>query len=127
MRPPMESLNMRKTLCICAALLTASCVTKWSKPGATEAEFEATKSACNGRSYSQFPPAPQQAMIMAGYMTPMQTQCYGRDYYGYGGVNCYITGGQYIPPSYMTVDSNQGPRDAAVRNCLFEQGWTPDK
>jgi hypothetical protein len=114
---------MHKILCVCAVLLTASCVTKWSKPGATEAEFEGTKSACDGRSYSQFPPAPQQIMIMAGYVTPMQTQCYGSGYY----VNCNTTGGQYIPPSYMTVDNNQRPRDAAVRSCFFEQGWTPDK
>jgi hypothetical protein len=114
---------MRKILWICVALLTASCATKWSKPGATEAEFEGTKSACSGRSYSQFPPAMQQVMIMTAYTTPLQTQCYGTGY----AVNCNTTGGQYIPASYMTVDNNQVPRNAAVRSCFFERGWTPDK
>jgi hypothetical protein len=110
-------------LCICAALLTASCATKWTKPGATEAEFEGTKAACAGKAYSQFPPAPQQLLIMAGYMTPLQTQCFGSGY----SMNCNTTGGQYIPPSYMTVDNNQSARNASVRGCFFEHGWTPEK
>jgi hypothetical protein len=103
--------------------LIAACATKWEKPGATEAEFEATKSACQSRSYSQFPPMPEQVLIMAGYTTPMQTQCSGAGYYS----NCYTTGGQYIPPSYMTVDNNQAPRNSANRSCFFEHGWTPAK
>ena len=103
--------------------LVASCATKWEKPGATEAEFEGTKSACQAQSYSQFPPLPQQVMIRSGYTTPMQTQCFGGGYY----LSCDTTGGQYFPASYMTVDNNQGARNSAVRSCFFEHGWTPQK
>lgn len=95
----------------------------WAKPGGTSVEFEATKAACISQSYSQFPPMPEQIMIMAGYVTPVQTTCSGGGYT----VNCFSTGGNYIPPAYVTVDQNQNARNSGFRSCLMTAGWQPVK
>jgi hypothetical protein len=101
----------------------AGCTEYWEKPGGSTAEFEAMKGSCTARAYSQFPPMLQQIVLVAGYRTPIQTICTG-----YGAfVNCYTTGGEYVPPSTMTVDRNENVRDQAVRSCFFENGWTPVK
>jgi hypothetical protein len=42
-------------------------------------------------------------------------------------VNCFTTGGQYMPPVYMPVDQNQAGRNSGVRSCLFAAGWQPVK
>src|SRR6202034_466052 len=64
-----------------------------------------------------------QTMLTSGYTTPMQTTCTGGGYT----VNCFTTGGQYVPPAYMTTDLNQSGRSSAVRACLFAAGWQPVK
>lgn len=104
-------------------VILAGCATKWSKPGASPAEFEATKASCNSRAYSRFQPAMQSVQISSGYVTPVQTQCFGTGY----NVQCTSTGGQYIPPASIMVDQNSNARNQDVRGCFFEQGWTPDK
>ena len=110
-------------IALAATLASASCTQYWAKPGGTKAEFEATESGCESQSYMQFPPMMQQMMISAGYTTPIQTSCSGTGYV----VNCFTTGGQYIPPAYMPVDQNRSARDSAVRSCLFSAGWQPVK
>ena len=101
----------------------SACTQYWAKPGGTSAEFDATKTACNGRSYAQFPPAFRQVMIMGAYTTPMQTTCTG---FGYT-TNCYTTGGQYVPATYMTVDDNESARSSSAVSCLYSAGWRPAK
>lgn len=99
------------------------CTQYWAKPGGTPAEFEATKAACQGRAFSQFPPVLQQIQLTAGYVTPVHTNCVPIGY----SVSCTSTGGQYVPPAYMTVDQNQSGRGAAFRSCLYQAGWQPVK
>ena len=117
---PSSDISFRLTAAIGLAL--AGCATKWTKPGATEQEFEVTKASCIGRASSRFPPAMQHIQIGSGYTTPMQTQCFGTGY----SVNCTTTGGQYVPPAFMDVDANTGARNSDVRSCFFENGWTPE-
>jgi hypothetical protein len=105
------------------SLVLAGCTQYWAKPGGTPAEFDATKAACEGRAYSQFPPVLQQVMLTQGYTTPMQTNCTPIGYT----VSCYTTGGQYIPPAYMTIDQNLTGRNSAFRSCLYSAGWQPVK
>jgi hypothetical protein len=106
------------------AVVLSGCAPQiWAKPGGTSVEFEATKAACNAQSYSQFPPMPEQLMIMAGYMTPVQTTCTGGGYT----VNCFSTGGNYVPPAYVTVDQNLSARNSGFRSCLMSAGWQPVK
>lgn len=99
----------------------AGCVQKWSKPGGTAEEFDAMKASCQARAYSEFPPQLQQIQASAGYYTPVTTQCSGFE----GNVSCYQSGGQYIPPIIITIDTNRGPRNDAVRSCFYSNGWTP--
>lgn len=103
--------------------LLAGCVEKWTKPGATAAEFDATLASCKGRAYSMAPPQLQQMQISSGYTTPITTSCSG---YGFN-ASCVSTGGAYIPPAFITVDNNEGQRGNLVRSCLYSNGWTPEK
>lgn len=106
-----------------AAIALAGCTQYWAKPGGTQVEFEATKAACQAQAYTQFPPVPQQVMITTGYTTPLQTSCNGLGF----AVNCFTTGGQYVPPAYITVDQNNAARNSGFRACLFAAGWQPVK
>jgi len=106
-----------------AVLGLTACTQYWAKPGGTSAEFEATKAACTTQAYGQLPPIMQQVQISGGYTTPMQTSCSG---FG-NSVNCFTTGGQYIPPASVPIDVNQGARNSAVRSCLMMAGWQPVK
>lgn len=117
------SRQLARSIILGALLSLAACTEYWAKPGGTAAEFDATKAACQAQAYSQFPPIPQQTMLTSGYTTPMQTTCTGGGYT----VNCFTTGGQYVPPAYMTTDLNQSGRSSAVRACLFAAGWQPVK
>lgn len=102
-----------------AVMAMTSCTQYWAKPGGTAAEFEATKAACQAQSYVEFPPMPDQVMLLGGYTTPLQTTCTGSGY----AVNCFTTGGQYIPPTYITVDRNEAARVSGFKSCLYAAGW----
>jgi hypothetical protein len=104
-----------------AALRLGGCVEKWTKPGGTAEEFDAMKASCQAQAYQQFPPQLQQIQASNGYYTPITTNCYGTGY----GTSCYQSGGQYIPPIIITVDTNRSPRGDAVRGCFYSNGWTP--
>ena len=104
-------------------LLLASCTEYWVKQGAVPGEWERTKSQCDGRAYSQYPPYLQQIIFRAAYQDPISTDCTGNGY----SVNCTQSGGTYHPPAYITVDRNDGNRHDAMRSCLFENGWKPAK
>jgi hypothetical protein len=65
----------------------------------------------------------QQVQLTSGYTTPVQTNCSS---FGYT-VNCFTTGGQYVPPASIPIDMNQSARNSAVRSCLFSAGWQPVK
>lgn len=116
--------NIVRLVCVMVlAVALDGCATKWTKPGATTAEFEGTKASCISRASARFLPHMQHIQIGSGYTTPTQTQCFGTGY----NVNCTTSGGQYIPPAFMDIDANNGARNQDVRACFFEAGWTPDK
>lgn len=108
---------------IVGMMLIGGCATKWVKPGGTEREFEATKAHCQSKSLSQYPPRLREVTIGTGYTTPVTTNCYSIGY----SVNCYTTGGDYVPPIKMTVDDNDSSRKEATKGCLYQHGWTPEK
>lgn len=102
---------------------TSGCATKWVKLGATEHEFNAMKASCEARAQSKFPPLMRQQQISSGYTTPMTTNCYNTGYQ----VQCYSTGGHYVPPRYMAVDDNYHARQSDIESCYYENGWRPEE
>lgn len=110
---------MNKFVILALVATLAGCAQKWEKPGGTDVEFQSTLSTCRGRAFSMFPPNNYTIQTSAGYTTPAYTSCSG---YGYS-ANCITTGGQYNPPTYMTLDRNDSARDQAVESCLMSNGW----
>jgi hypothetical protein len=76
---------------------------------------------CLGRSEIGRSPQLQQVQASNGYYTPITTNCYSTGY----GASCYQSGGQYIPPIIITVDTNRSPRNDAARGCFYSNGWAP--
>ena len=106
---------------LAVAISLVGCAQKWSKTGGTPDEFDAMKASCQAQAYSQFPPQLQQVQASNGYYTPVTTNCYPLGY----GESCYQSGGQFIPPVVITVDTNATPRRDAVRSCFYSNGWSP--
>ncbi|MGM0583994.1 MAG: hypothetical protein ACQEUZ_05030 [Pseudomonadota bacterium] len=97
----------------------AACTQYWEKPGGTQREFDMTKARCEQKAYADFPSMTQQITIGTGYTTPSYTTCTGSGYF----MNCQTTGGNYVPPSKITVDNNKQARHRAINSCLMQNGW----
>ncbi len=113
--------TMKKLFLFLGLIVTASCTQYWEKPGSSQGEFDVTLAGCESKAMSLAPPMMQTIQISAGYMTPVTTQCSGYGQF----VNCYSTGGQYMPPQFMTIDANKSNRERQVNSCLRVAGWTP--
>lgn len=111
----------RIVMLTCFSTLLAGCAQRWAKPGGTPEEFRATEAQCQARAFSQFPPVMDRVQTSPGYTTPLQTSCYPSGY----AVQCLTTGGQYMPPTFMSIDRNDSVRARGVQGCLLEQGWRP--
>jgi hypothetical protein len=108
-------------VCVLASMLLSGCAERWQKPGATKADFQVMKSACENRSLSRFPVAIRQMQTEEGHMDPMATKCTGSGL----STKCFSSGGRYVPPKFVPVDDNRGARDQDMRRCYFENGWQP--
>lgn len=115
--------GLRRWAALVCLLAVAGCATRWEKPGATAADFGAMTARCESRAYSRIRPAMQQVQVGSGYFTPLQTRCVD---YGYT-ARCFQVGGEYVPPSFATIDNNADARAADVKACFFENGWSPVK
>jgi hypothetical protein len=103
------------------ALSVAGCTEYWAKPGAGEREFEVMRGQCNARGYQRFPPLVRTSLSQEGHYAPVTNRCVTKG----NSTECTKTGGQWVPPSYTTVDDNERPRDEDIRSCFFENGWAP--
>jgi hypothetical protein len=114
---------MRRMLAasLIAAALGAGCTQYWAKPGASERDFEVMRGQCNARSYQRFPPLVRQTVSQQGHYTPVTSKCETKG----STTECTKTGGNWVPPSYSTVDDNERPREEDTRACFFENGWAP--
>lgn len=100
-------------------LLLAGCEQRWAKPGASPAEYEATRARCEQAMYAQFPPILERVQSGSGYYSPQETKCTGDA----NNRRCTTRGGNWVPPSFRTVDHNEDVRDRGIAGCLIEQGW----
>ncbi len=111
---------MHPALAACLLVVMLSACSHWEKPGATEADFEAAKAACNARGFARFPPANQQ--IASSYSTPSHTSCTTTGSAYMATTDCTTTPG--FTPDPITVDQNQSARNADYRACMYENGWS---
>lgn len=99
-------------------LALAGCAERWTRPGTSEAEADATVAMCRDQAALAVPPQNVWQMVEPGGYD-RDRRCY-RDR---GREHCYVTT-NYRPPRYGWVDVNTGPRDAWRRTCMREKGYT---
>jgi len=108
------------------AIACAGCAT-WSKPGATQDDFNRESAGCTASAYSQFPPAMRTVRpAVTGVQMPgqSQTDC---DVNG-NHASCTTTGtGTMTLPVFIPgqdVDDNASARQAAWQSCMYSSGWS---
>ena len=100
----------------------AGCAERFSKPGATQLDLDRDYQSCKVQAFSAFPYTPEQIQLNAGYYEPMSTVCSG-----YGAfTNCSTVGGEYVAPTYLTVDGNLTPRHSMLMGCMEGLGYTSE-
>jgi hypothetical protein len=103
------------------ALVMSGCAVQapyWYRPGATEAQFEAAASNCDGAADTRFPPV---TMGKPGYFAAPNEWCAATP----GGTNCMIIGAGYLPQARSSADTNEWPRANAFNSCMIAGGWRP--
>lgn len=122
----------RTVLPLVACLSLYGCASyQWSKPGATQEEFNGDRYECMTEAARSYPTALTPVQVTQGYVTPAMTSCnttgtatdVGPYTYGSANTNCMTTGGQYVPPTYMNVDANANNRNQAARQCMIAHGY----
>ena len=98
------------------------CAEKWTKPGATDADFKAADSTCMAAALARHPPDLSQNEVMPAVVS--QSTLVGDAQAG----TCQFTGGGEVAPAVtITADANQDARLADWRACLRASGWQPAK
>ena len=115
---------MRRTLLVASMLFAVSgCAVygeywTWSRPGGTEAEFQAAAANCGTNAAARFPPmtfgAPGYFRSSNEYCTPTS-----------GGTNCNLINSGYLPQARSEADTNTVPREHAFEACMVAAGWRP--
>jgi len=98
-------------------LALAGCAERWTRPGTTEAEADATNAACADQSRLAVPQQLVWQMVEPSRIE-RDRRCRRR---GDREV-CYVDT-RYIPARYAWVDVNTSPRDAWRRECMRAQGF----
>jgi len=111
---------MSMVLCL-GGLLISGCADKWTKPGATNDEFEATKTACTNDATTRIPPRLRMVEVTAGSSPQTTVACSGVG----PSLACRPQTVPAMPPSTRMVDDNEEARDREVRACLIQKGWAP--
>lgn len=116
--------NLMSLTVLCAgALLLSGCGTNWVKPGATDADRQATQRLCEADAYAKFPPRVRTVETSPGRYAPVKTTCNQTPQ----GQTCTQSGGEWIPPSSYRTDDNENARDADIDACFYANGWRPAK
>jgi hypothetical protein len=101
-------------------ILTGCSQTVWVKPGATDADSEATMERCLSAAYLQAPPAPTVASAGSGVASPSFTTCSGLGVSG----RCITSRGVYTRPLLVGFDANARARSQIFRQCMDAAGWS---
>ena len=109
---------MTRFLLLATLLLLTGCATRWTKPGASEADFRAMQAQCDAHASSLWPPRLREEMMFPGRWTPPIRSCDNRG-------RCTWFGGHYEPPQMVITDDHQRPRTQERRACFTANGWSP--
>jgi hypothetical protein len=90
----------------------------WSRPGATEAQFEAAAANCENAAVARFPPMTFGA---PGFFRTSNEYCMPTA----GGLNCNLIHSGYLPQARSDADTNAVPRANAFEACMVAGGWRP--
>lgn len=110
-----------RVFAICLIVALSGCTTDYYKQGTTQQDLDADKAACRAASYQSAPPVMSTPPFGGGYNKPVNINCLG----GLSSVGC--TGGGYIPPPAIPVDTNGGTRVALFDTCMIDKGWSKTK
>ena len=109
---------MTRALLLATLLLLTGCATRWTKPGASEADFRAMQAQCDAHANSLWPPRLREEMMFPGRWTPPIRSCDNRG-------RCSWFGGFYEPPQMTITDDHLRPRNQERRACFAANGWAP--
>jgi hypothetical protein len=104
-----------------AAIALGGCAQRWTKPGATEADFKIAQLRCESHGYQRLPAELFWTQVSAGYYAPGYRNCRK----SHGSRRCESRPGHYVPARYGHVDRNEAARDRFVALCLADNGWRP--
>ena len=107
------------TLAVFLSVALAGCTViemDWTKPGGTDAEFAAARTACETASFSRYPPM---TMGVPGYYETESSFCSPTPF----GSNCRIINPGYLPQVKSAEDTNESSREGSFRACLMARGW----
>jgi hypothetical protein len=90
----------------------------WARPGATPAQFDVARAACETTANKRYPPV---SLGVPGYFAAPNSWCGPTS----GGTNCLIVGQGYLPQARGAGDTNDQPREAAFQSCMMTVGWRP--
>lgn len=94
---------------------------KMTKPGASQADYDAARTKCEARAWGQLPAAPSAYQVAPGYTSNAGHDCVKNVH---GSYDCNPRQ-EWHPPVYGTKDANAQGRETIVRACLLEDGWAP--
>ncbi len=108
----------------CGLILCGCAVERWEKPGATQEEYEQTKTVCAKLATEKYPPMMRLQDRAESAIAPDFTVC-SPD--ANGAVRCRKVGGVHAPPPVAAVDDNLADRNKVIHACLRQNGWHPVK
>jgi hypothetical protein len=108
-------------------LLVSGCTEKWTKPGASDADFTTISTACVTRATALFPPVVEQVIVAEGSpsgapssnCSTASSSMMGNDMMM---DDCGMDSDVSMPTQAM-IDHNAKARAAEARNCLIASGW----
>jgi hypothetical protein len=109
---------MRAAAALLLLVALGGCAERWTRPGASEAEADATNAACSDHAALAVPAQMVWTMVDAGGHE-RERRCRHEG----GREVCYAVT-RFRPPRFDWVDVNRGARDAWRRQCMREKGFT---
>lgn len=94
---------------------------KMTKPGASQADYDAARTRCEAQAWAQLPAAPSTYQVAPAYTSSEGHDCVKNSH---GSYDCNPRQ-VWHPPVYGSKDANAGGRETIVRACLMNEGWTP--